>query len=105
MNEIHNRSSVCEKFYDFLTSVRIASAFGKSGNIRVPIKGSLFYVEAIDSNGKIYHLIEAETGGESTMSSELEALVIKKLNKEKLRYLSAQKIADINYSLDVGLQN
>lgn len=105
MNEIHNRSSVCEKFYDFLTSVRIASAFGKSGNIRVPIRGSLIYVEAIDSKGNIYHLIEAETGGESTMSSELEALVIKKLNKEKLRYLGAQKIADINYSLYVGLKN
>lgn len=39
------------------------------------------------------------------MSSEPEALVIEKLNKEKLRYLGAQKIADINYSFDVSLQN
>lgn len=102
VNAIRAHSYVCERFYDLLVSARISSAFGKSGNIQVPVAGSLFYVESVDEKGDIYHHFEPETGEEDTMSSELEKLVIEKLRKENLRYLGAQKVASIRYSLDAG---
>jgi len=105
MDEIRTHSYVCERFYDFLVSVRIASASGKSGNIRVPVTGSLFYVESVDDKGNIYHHFEPETGEEDTMSSDLEKMVVEKLRKENLRYLGAQKVASITYSLDAGFKS
>jgi len=102
MDNIRICSRICERFYDLLVSVRISSAFGKPGNVQVPVTGSLFYVESVDEKGNIYHHLEPETGEEDTMSGDLEKLVIEKLRKENLRYLGAQKVASIRYSLDVG---
>jgi len=104
-DEMRARSHVCELFYDFLASARIASAFSKSGNIRVPMIGSLFYIEFVDREGNIYHHFESETGSGSTMSSELEKLVIEKLRKENLRYMGAKKVTSITYSFDAGFKN
>lgn len=102
VDEMRARSDVCERFYDLLTAVRTAAASGKSGNIQIPVTGSLFYIESIDEKGNIYHHFEPETGEEDTMSSELEELVIEKLRKENLRYVGTQKVARIRYSLDAG---